>query len=119
MTITSKTGIHIGDKTQIQGQSILPNNFNTINTIVNKPEKPIPPDVPAEVVLFNSNLDEFICLLITSYKITVEPVNSDATAPANSSTASTDSDCFCISIYSFSGINACCSAVNSKYGPTV
>ena len=39
----SETGIHIGDATHIQDQSILFVSFNTRKIINNNPDKPIPP----------------------------------------------------------------------------
>ena len=47
MNITS--GIHSGANIQIQGHVITLQSFKTINTIVNKPPKPIP---PVAVLLF-------------------------------------------------------------------
>ena len=43
INIPTAVEIHIGDKTHHQDQSILSNNFNIINTIVNTPTNPIPP----------------------------------------------------------------------------
>lgn len=47
--------IHIGENTQIQLQLITPQSFNTMNTIVSRPENPIPPETV--VLLFDELFD--------------------------------------------------------------
>ena len=47
---TIVTVIQIGDNTYNQDQLITLHSFNTINTIVSKPQKPIP---PLELCLFS------------------------------------------------------------------
>ena len=49
--ITIANGIIIGDSTQNQDQAICPVNLRTINTIVNSPKNPIPPELFALLII--------------------------------------------------------------------
>lgn len=42
--------IHIGERTHTQLQSILPRSLRTMNTIVSRPQKPMPPDDAEELL---------------------------------------------------------------------
>jgi len=50
--ILTATGIKIGDRTHHQLQSIYFVNFKLMNTIVNSPAKPIPPDNVEFLLMF-------------------------------------------------------------------
>lgn len=56
MEITNE--IQIGDSTHTHGHEILPSSFNTINTIVRSPQKPMPP-LAAELLFLLSILFSF------------------------------------------------------------
>jgi len=63
-TIHTKTakGIQSGDKTHTHDQSILPKSFRVMNTIANRPPKPIPP-----FLMFDSEAPIHIALLFYRY----------------------------------------------------
>ncbi len=54
-TKTMMKGIHIGDKTHTQDQSICLVSLSTIKTIAKTPQNPMPPDDPWEFLFISLN----------------------------------------------------------------
>lgn len=66
-TSDTKIGIHIGLSTHTHDQVILPNNFSTMNTIVNIPQNPIPAELLLDGLLLI--LSSFIIRNVENLKI--------------------------------------------------
>jgi len=64
-TIPNTIGIQIGDSTHNHDHSMKFVSFKPMNNIVNKPKKPIPPEIELELDIFALLLIVFI---IISYK---------------------------------------------------
>lgn len=71
--IQNMAEIHIGANTQIHGHAataVVPVNFNTINTIVSNPTKPIPDDEDDElfpIILFVYMFLQFVDLQLLQF----------------------------------------------------